>query len=134
VFTLGAYMAYYEAAMQVIPTLMFMLFVGENRYFKAKRSDSRCLWLVLSAICILFLGEVMALRTLERGHDSAFLWACTTAGLVYALLLVFQSAVRTLLLNVAHINNKRREGLERLNIAVALVALVFTAIVFFPGD
>jgi hypothetical protein len=130
----GSQMGYYAAAAQVIPVLMLVLLVGESRFFKAKPADGLWLLLALFAMFVLLLGELTALRTLGRGSDSAALWACTTGGLVYGLVFVFQSAVRTLLLeDLKEVSPKRRRGLMRLSLVAAFGSIAIIAVILLPS-
>jgi hypothetical protein len=131
-------MGYYAAAAQVIPVLMLVLLVGESRFFKAK-GDERGFGVAfpLFAMFVLLLGELTALRALGRGHDSPFLWTFTSIGLIYGLLFVFQSALRSFLeedLAKAKVPKKRREGLRRLHLLSALGAAVITMIILVPPN
>jgi hypothetical protein len=127
-------MGYYSTAAQVIPVLMLVVLIGESRYFKAECIDGPWLLMALFAMFVLLIGELAALRTLGRGHDSGLLWAGTTVGLAYGLVFVFQSAVRTLLLeDLAQVSSKRRRGLSRLTMGVALLSILVIAVILFPS-
>ena len=131
---IAAQMGYYAAAAQVIPVLMLVLLVGESRFFKAKRADGRWLMVALFAMFVLLIGELTALRTLSRGHDSLALWMATTMGLLYGLGFVLQSAVRSLLLDdLKHVSQARQKGLWRLGVVSVFGSLVVITVILLPS-
>lgn len=132
---IAAQMGYYAAAAQVIPVLMLVLLIGESRIFKADGDESVFgVVFPLFAMFVLLVGELATLRTLGRGHDSSFLWALATGGLVYGLLFVFQSALHVFLLeDLAQVPRGRREGLRRLHLVTALGGLLAAAVLLLPS-
>jgi hypothetical protein len=128
-------MGYYAAAAQVIPVLMLVSLVGESRFFKTD-GDARGFGVAfpLFAMFVLLVGELAALRTLGQGHDSSLLWGLTTGGLTYGLVFVFQSALRSFLLeDLAGVSKARREGLRRLHLIAGLGSVLVAAIVLIPS-
>lgn len=134
VILIAAQMSYYAAAAQVIPVLMLVLLVGESRFFKAKGNESGFgVAFPVFAMFVLLLGELGALRTLGRGHDSPFLWMFTSIGLLYGLLFIFQSALRSFLLeDLAKVSKVRRKGLRRLHFVSGLGAALIATVILVP--
>lgn len=134
---IGAQTGFYEAAVQVIPVLLLVLVVGEGRVIKTDReriSEWRsATFAALFTTGVLLLGELAALRTLERGHDTYLLRGLTVMGLVYGFLAVFGQATMLMLLGRKKgLSPGREEALGRFWALIIVVALVVSIGVLMP--
>ena len=135
---IAAAQGFYELAAQIIPVLLLVLFVGENRLIRGDRrghSDWRNIALLsLGATAVMLLGELAALRTVARGHDSPFLYGITAIALVYGLTFVFAQATKLLLLEQKdRFSPARQVALGRFYLLVVGVVLVGSYEVLSPG-
>ncbi|HSS34409.1 MAG TPA: hypothetical protein VLL27_14120 [Solirubrobacterales bacterium] len=134
---IGAQTGFYEAAVQVIPVLLLVLVVGDGRIIKTDREkigEWRSATLAaLFATGVLLLGELAALRVLERGHDTFLLRGLTVMGLIYGFLGVFAQATMLMLLGrKRELSPVREEALGRFWVLIIVVALVVSVGVLMP--
>src|SRR5262245_15597604 len=88
----SAHLAFYEAAAQIIPICLLTAFLGEGRIAKGDGESSHG-WgsfalVALFVMGVMLFGELAALGTLARGHDTYFFHGLTTLALVYGFLVI----------------------------------------------
>lgn len=111
---IAAEQGFYEAAAQIIPILLLVLFLGDGRVIRADirgRAGWRSTALFgLGAVAVMLIGELGALRVISEGRDSHFLHGMTALALVYGFTFIFAQAARLLLLGQAEIIPPAREA------------------------
>jgi hypothetical protein len=138
VVALSAEQGFYEAATQIIPILLLVLFLGEGRVIRADirgREGWRSTALFgLGAIAVMLLGELGALRVISDGEDSHFLHGMTALALVYGFTFIFAQAAKLLLLGQGEvISPARQAALGRLYMVSVVLVLVGSLEILSPG-
>jgi hypothetical protein len=134
----AAEQGFYELAAQIIPVLLLVLFIGEDRLIRGESSSSdgwrSTALLGLGATAVMLLGELAALRTVERGNDSPFLNGLTVIALVYGFTFIFAQATKLLLLGRGEsISAARQAALGRFYLVAVAVVLVGSYEILSPG-
>lgn len=135
----ATHQGFYEVAAQVIPVLLLVLVLGEDRVIRTDREglkpkEWRLTALVgIGATAVMTLGGLAAFRTLERGHDSYFLHGLTALALVYGFMFVFGKATMLILLGGnSQLSRRREEALARFWALITMTGLVVSLAVLLP--
>jgi hypothetical protein len=118
--------------------LLLVLFIGEDRLIRGDSQGSsgwrNTALLGIGVTAVMLLGELAALRTVERGHDSSFLHGLTVIALVYGFTFIFAQAIKLLLLGREEpISPARQISLGRFYLVAVVVMLVGSYEILSPG-
>lgn len=134
----AAQQSFYEAAVQIIPILLLVLFLGEGRVVRADSGGPEewrgTALFGLGAIGVMLLGELGALRVIADGHDTYFLHGMTALALVYGFTFIFAQAAKLLLLGGTEpVSAGRQAALGRLYMVIVALVLFASLEILAPG-